>query len=297
MNIKKSLLALTLVSAFGANASPIFIDVGTDYDGDGNSVSGVFDKFTFGTFNPTSAYLDADQNGQMEQGNMVFDSAFGIEVASLNYTTDNEAYNTNVPAFGLATYTLVADYEFFGFAGFNDLNSNNVQDAGEAIGAQFVGGYVNLFMKDISTSSMTQVLALDVTGSGADLGGTGVNFNIKSDIVTIADDFFHSAYSIGGYTDFYDIIANVSDAHVGGRITTEITNAGTTPLYNDSYVATAYQTAVLSSFGINAAEVDFLTRETTLDSANLSLYVSEPASLAIFGLGLLGLAGAARRKA
>lgn len=299
MNKLKKLIAATALSSASlfANANPIQIDVTNDYDGDGNSLTAFFDVFTFNIINPTSAYIDLQGDG-IEQGDLVFDSAFNAKVGSLNpLTTDNEALNIDLPGLGIQGYELVANYELAGIAGFTDTNNNGFHDTGEQLAAGFFGGYFNLSLVDIATNLATNVLSLDITGSQFQTGGTGLSFDLYADVISVADNFINFNTSYFGSTDLHDIITNPNNGSTQAVATTEIANAGVAPTADAGYVVTAFQSSVLAAAGVALDSNSVIhTRQTELTSTNLRVDVTEPSTVAILGLALVGFGLSSRKK-
>lgn len=299
MNKLKKLIAATALSSASlfANANPIQIDVTNDYDGDSNSLTAFFDVFTFNIINPTSAYIDLEGDG-IEQGDLVFDSAYNVKVGSLNpLTTDNEALNVNLPGFGIQGYELVANYELAGIAGFVDTNNSGFHDTGEQLAAGFFGGYFNLSLVDIATNLTANVLSLDITGSQFQTGGAGLSFDLYADVISVADNFINFNTSYFGSTDLHDIITNPNNGNTQAVATTEIANAGVAPTADAGYVLTAFQNTVLGSFGVSLDSNSVIhTRQTELTSTNLRVDVTEPSTVAILGLALVGFGLSSRKK-
>jgi hypothetical protein len=298
MNKFKKLLTVAALSSASlfASANSIQLDAFTDYDSDGNSLSAFFDVFTFNIITPTSAYIDLEGDG-IEQGNLVFDSAFNVTVGALNpLTTDNEALNVNFPGL-IQGYQLVANYELAGFAGFNDTDSSGFHDDGEQLTAGFFGGYFDLNLVDIATGSSIDVLDLNITGSQFQLGGTGLSFDLFAEIDSVADNFINFSTAYFGSTDLHDIITNPNKGSTQVVATTEIANADTAPTENGTYTTTTFQNNVLASLGMSLDQNSKIyTRETELTSTNLRINVTEPTTVAILGLALVGFGLSSRKK-
>lgn len=299
MNKFKKLLTVAALSSASllANANPIQIDAYTDYDMDGNTLTAFFDVFTFNIIEPTSAYIDVEGDG-IEQGNLVFDSAFNVSVGSLNpLTTDNEALNIDLPGLGIQGYQLVANYELAGFAGFLDTDNSGFHDSGEQLTAGFFGGYFNLSLVDIATSASMNVLNLDITGSQFQTGGSGLSFDLFADVASVADNFINFNTSYFGSTDLHDIITNPNNGSTKAVATTEIANAGVAPTADAGYVVTTFQNSVLASLGVTLDSNSVIhTRQTELTSTNLRVDVTEPSTVAILGLALVGFGLSSRKK-
>lgn len=298
MNKFKKLLTIVALSSASlfANANSIQIDAYNDYDNDGDSVTAFFDYFTFNLINPTSSYIDLEGDG-VEQGDLVFDSAFGISVASLNPTSQDEALNINFPGLGLQGYELTANYELAGVTGFNDTNNNGFHDTGEQLGANFFGGYFDLNLVDIATGTAIDVLDLAITGSQFQLGGSALSFDLYADIVSVADNFINFSSTFFGSTDLHDIIQNPNNGGAKAVATTEIANAGVAPTVDPGYVTTAFQDQVMSDLNVTLGKDSVIhTRVTELTSTNLRVDVTEPSTVAILGLALLGFGFTARNK-
>lgn len=245
-----------------------------------------FDMFTFNNITPTSAYLDLEGDG-IQNGTLVFDSAEG-EVGFLNPDTGSSEFFTD-------SWNLTFDYELWGYASVIDNGvANGEFDDGDALVANFVGGYFNMYFDDdVSTDGdSVPALSLSLTGSTFNDGG-GINLTLFAEIESVLADLFFMDPSFNGDSDLAEIVANNDPSQYGALITAEITNAEQAPADN-GYTPSDFNNEVLTSLGIDLDDFDnevFLTRTTTLPSGNLEIEVSAPATIAVMGLGLIGLGG------
>lgn len=273
-----------------AGASPLFMNPGDNDSGvpfgDADGFTYTFDMFTFNNITPTSAYLDLEGDG-IQNGTLVFDSAEG-EVGFLNPDTGSSEFFTD-------SWNLTFDYELWGYASVIDNGvANGEFDDGDALVANFVGGYFNMYFDDdVSTDGdSVPALSLSLTGSTFNDGG-GINLTLFAEIESVLSDLFFMDPSFNGDSDLAEIVANNDPSQYGALITAEITNAEQAPADN-GYSPTDFNDDVLTSLGIDLDDFDnevFLTRTTTLPSGNLEIEVSAPATIAVMGLGLIGLGG------
>ena len=286
--LTKTLLTAAMLSAASlANASPLFIDNGVNGDFvDSDTQTDVFSSFVFNGFNPTSAYLDLEGDG-IQNGTLVFDSGqFGIgNLSPLLFPESLEGFQSS--------WTLQVEYELFGFAGIaEDFNNNGFFDAGDTLAAQFVDGYFQMNYVDVNGTQ--PFLSIDVTGSAFNIN-SGVNLAIFGQPVA-ASNFLNTEESFFGSTGFGDAIANLDPVNIGALATLLIKDATNSPTLDANYTSSTFQDNVLASLGLSTlpSSAQWLTRTTTLDTGSLTLEVSAPSTLALFGLSLLGL-GASRR--
>ena len=107
-NISKNILALSIIGGLSitsiANATDLQMDLSA-YNAtygqyapldiaDTDRITGMFQKFTFDTVNPTSTYLDINGDGGIGNGDIVFDTANDVVVGNLNFTGDSEVFVT-----------------------------------------------------------------------------------------------------------------------------------------------------------------------------------------------------------
>jgi hypothetical protein len=285
--LTKTLLTAAMLSAASlANASPLFIDNGVDLDMDGNTQTDVFSSFVFNEFSPTSAYLDLEGDG-IQNGTLVFDSgSFDIaNLSPLSFRNSLEGFNT--------VWGLEVEYELFGFAGIaEDFNSNGFFDAGDTLAAQFVDGYFTMNYVDVNGSQ--PFLSLDVTGSAFNIN-QGVNFSIFGQPVS-ASNALNSETPFFGSTGFGDIINTLDPVNLGALATLIIGDGSQAPTLDAGFSTTTFQDNVLASLGLSTLPqtAQWLTRTTDVNTGSLTLEVSAPSTLALFGLSLLGL-GVSRR--
>lgn len=278
-----------------ASAAPLYVNSGDNDSGvpfgDADGFTYTFDAFTFNDLQPVSTYLDLEGDG-IQNGTLVFDSAVG-EVGLLNPDTGSDEFFTDA-------WSLTFDYKLWGYAGISDdVVANGVFDDGEVLAAQFVGGFFNMYFDDDVTDGVDPVSAmtLSLTGSTFNAGG-GVNLSLFAEIETVLANLFFLDPSFNGDSDLAAVVANNDPSQYGATITAEITDATQAPT-DQGFAVTSFETDVLTSLGIDLDDYDnevFLTRTTTLPSANLEIQVSSPASIAMMGLGLIGLAGLRRVK-
>lgn len=273
--------AVLAASASFANASPLFLDAPNDYDFDGNTTTGIFTSFILSSFSPTSAYLDLEGDG-IQNGTLVFDSGKTTvgALSPLAFPASFEGFNT--------AWRLDVEYELFGFAGIaDDLNSNGTFDAGDSLAAQFVGGYFTMsFFDGVST----EVLNIAVTGSDYKLTDA-LNLSIFGKPVS-GTDFVN----VDGFGSINDVITNLDPVNYSALTTIKILDATQAPTLDAGFAPNTYQQGVLASLGLATlpGTAQWLTRTTTIDSSNVYINVPAPASIALMGLGLLGL-GVSRR--
>lgn len=221
------------------------------------------------------------------------------------------------------------DFTFFGFTGtelehWNNLgnigNADGILDTGEELAAQFTGGYINVFLDAPYTApeSSGAFAGYDGTGGARDLTGTDsvlalhfdvtgsvladVSIQVFSQLTMVIDDFLYSP-AVGDIKDYIDLPQN----NAFGTFLSELNGLSTEPTVDTGYVISDLQNAVLNAkqgtSGVAYTADDTLanslvvrTRTTDIASANLRIDVPEPGSIALFGLALVGFAGAARRK-
>lgn len=279
--------AVLAASASFANASPLFID--SPYNdaafpaGDADTVTDVFTSFILESFSPTSAYLDLEGDG-IQNGTLVFDSG-STKVGTLSPIT-----GLSTEGFGIY-WDLTVSYELYGFAGLaEDVNSNGTFDAGDdSLAAQFVGGYFSMSYVDKFTNVATEVANLAVTGSSYELLGA-LNLSIFGEPVSATD-----LINVDGFGSLAWVIANLNPVNYSALTTIKILDAKQAPTAS-AYVPNTYQQTILDGLGLDTLpdSAKWLTRTTTIDATNVYINVPAPASIAIMGLGLIGL-GLARR--
>jgi hypothetical protein len=202
----------------------------------------------------------------------------------------------------------------------NTGNADGILDAGEELAAQFTGGYINVFLDAPYTApeSSGAFAGYDGTGGARDLSGTDsvlamhfdvtgsaladVSIQVFSQLTMIIDDFLYSP-AVGDIKDYIDLPQN----NAFGTFLSELNGLSNEPTVDTGYVISDLQNAVLNAkqgtSGVAYTADDTLpnslvvrTRTTDIASANLRIDVPEPGSIALFGLALVGFAGAARRK-
>jgi len=192
-------------------------------------------------------------------------------------------------------------------------NADGILDDGEELAAQFTGGYINVFLDapytntstddygnyagigDRDTSEHELVMHFDVTGSALE----DVSLQVFSELTMLVDDFLYSDQAGG---DIYDYMNESTQNKAFGTFFSELNNLSNTPEVDGTYVISDFQNTVLNNISettdinYNNNDLTIRTRTTAIESANLKVDVPEPGSIALFGLALIGFAGAARRK-
>lgn len=145
-------------------------------------------------------------------------------------------------------------------------------------------GYIDLFYTTDNTPANTEQVARLLVGGGQ-VEPANVNMfgtldyswlatatdtgNTSADATT----FFESSVASNGYTNFYDIWADVTTANVTWDFDFTVTDP------NKAYIGNATSAS-----------------RTTALNGQMSFGVPEPTSIVMLGLGLIGLAGAARSR-
>ncbi len=236
--------------------------------------------------------LDSDGDGfadaDMDKNGIIGNTIFGT-------TSDLELWNQDSKNFG---------------------NADGILDEDEELAGQFTGGYINVFLDTPYTTSETAgafdgyngvgsrnligtdselVMRFDVTGSTF----ADISIQIFSELTMLVDDFLYSDQANG---DISDYMQDSTQNRAYGTLLSELTGLDNAPTIDTSYTISTLQNSILndmlgtSGTEYNATDFTVRTRETTLASANLKVDVPEPGSIALFGLALIGFAGAARRK-
>lgn len=257
--------AIATVSNF-AMADAIIIETGTDYDA--GSATGVFTALDVEVTDATSTLIGGACAGGLcaplptssftEAGSGFVD---GLLPSGFPAIYDNELGKD----WGLA-------FDYTGLTG----------DFSSGVPVFDAGGYVDLYYLEGVTSE--QVLRLNIEGGGPALGETVMYGTVDYSWLATATDtgntaadattFFQSTIASNGKTNFYDIWADTSTQNIFWLFDFTIVGNNDTPFVGDAISA---------------------SRTTDLNGP-LVFSVPEPTSIAIIGLGLLGLAGASRRR-
>jgi|GEM_PF-1358567 len=291
----------------------MYIDVGTNaYDlagapivgtQDVNSTTGLFTEFGFSQFLATSIY-DIGETG--ESGNpfpsdiygAVTDTnveasltALGIPLTApsvdgtiVDLTSPIDPGQIDIDALSPIVPPLASDNE--GFLGTWEIIAEyTLNGTLSPLGPNYTSGTIDLIFREIADldgnaglDSFT-FLTLDVTSST--VNGVALLLNLEASFAKAGflwvDD---------GTGTFVDVAAAIADANVDvlAQLDTDVNPALPTPS----------ELVVLDLDGDTIGDV--AVRQTTLDGSIGLRTVPEPSSLALFGLGLLGFAGASRKR-
>lgn len=298
-----SLIAAAAITAASSSAlaTDMYIDLGDNkYDdnqflNNGNLVTGAafdadtttawFTEFGFTQLLATSVY---DLSTNLATGTTFFDTNRDADFTSIDLT----AGGVSGTSFD-GTTTVNLDRPTAGQVNVDSLAPLSAGDDVEGFGNTWVlttdyylegvigatgpvytsGNFTVNFESLLDSADNFQAIEGTLTGSNF----TGGNLDLLFDITAAADDFLYVSNSSGTFFDVNDLIAN------GGLPTLKLDTNVNPP------IPTGDQLLDIKGTGVQA------TRQTTLDGTFV-VNVPEPSSIAIFGAGLLALAGL-RRKA
>jgi hypothetical protein len=248
-----------------------------DVNYDTGLVTDIFQIFSTVAFNPVSTYTDLGNDG-ITTGDLVHDEGTGISILGLNPLT----HSSQEGGFGDA-WGLQVSWSLDGVAGvFQDANwtdgSNGVEQFNYL--GNFLSGTFTLDVVELDVNNGNVVN----TFSGLDMSFSHMEFSPSNptsisnneavvdffaDVDTaVADTFFFS-----NGEDFFDVLADGRDIDV--KVGGDLADIGQEPQ--------------------QVGQSNVYTRSTSLDSFDVSV-VPEPTSVAIMGLGLLGLGLSRKRK-
>ncbi|NTS77744.1 PEP-CTERM sorting domain-containing protein [Catenovulum sp. SM1970] len=286
--MKKTLLSLALVGLFSAsaNASQVYLDIGADFGGNsntaaGDNTTGWIDEIQF---QYVSNSVIVDEDGSFD----AIDPATFISAGDTITTTGGfiDGDLSSVASNGITSF--IPD-SVFGGPSDNGLGTkawgltfqlnNLIGSFVDEDTIAYNSGSIDVYYWEstmTATTDFIEVLTLDVIGGGQDLTGSLVNTRVSSfgtDQINGVDagDVFNTEFG-----SFEDYINSGLDLVIYGILD-----------FNGS-------NAQFGDFGVQGGKT---TIEASADhDGSLEFSVPEPTSMAILGLGLLGLAGAARRK-
>jgi hypothetical protein len=290
--MKKLLLASALaLTTTVAVADPIFLDVGQDFGGNGNvattsSTTGWIDQLTYiyqsettvvdvdGSFSGTAASLLTDGDSILTNG--------GFVNGDLNSLSTNLITGLNPQQ---TTFGGPSDNGYGGDWGltFQITNLMGTVSGGTNQYLDYTSGAISIYYYQAgmtSTTDFIELFTIDVTNSGLTASGSFVGGNVinyGTDLVNgvVAGDVFNNLF--GGFKEYSEDQVS-PDFAVNSLLD-----------YNTEDVTSA------DFLGTDAEGNNIFMVEGQHDGS-IVFNVPEPASIAILGLGLLGLAGARRRK-
>lgn len=316
---KKTLLASAmLLGVSAANAGVVQVD----FNGDGQTT--IFDELDVGRFQADSYYVDGDGDGIIENGDIVFDNANNVLVDEYFFGINDEEFVGG---------NLELNYVVAGFAQIDDstgmlLNPNfslgifnlfTLDDNGNRTGLA-VSFSMNDYVLEINQDSNGSIDDAEI-----EFTGTAVEAGSEQSIGGFSDQWgasFQDLIAGGNPPTFYaqldfldpsEVVTNVSGLQNTGKKVKDIwgpevnnhpadCNFGgcSTFIFQDNEFSTGSDSlweAIRSTFRDGNENLNVYTRTATLDTEEITIEANAPASLGIFGAGLLALAGFRRRKA
>lgn len=292
LKMKKLLLASALaLTTTVAVADPIFLDVGQDFGGNGNvattsSSTGWIDQLTYfyqsettvvdvdGSFSGTAASLLTDGDSIVTNG--------GFINGDLNSLSTNLITGLNPQQ---TTFGGPSDNGFGGDWGltFQITNLMGTVAGGTNQYLDYNSGAISIYYYQAgmtATTDFIELFTINVTNSGLTASGSFVGGNVTNygtDLVNgvVAGDVFNNLF--GGFKEYSEDQVS-PDFAVNSLLD-----------YNTEDVTSA-------DFLGTDADGNNIFSVAGQHDGSITFNVPEPASIAILGLGLLGLAGARRRK-
>lgn len=294
----KKLLSTTLLAASivatGVNAGELYLGLNTggmadnSYDAgrfiglpDADATTGVFTEFGFSQLLATSIY-DTDGMGNLTGGvvdtniaanlaaagvpaaGTALDGLTAVSLVSPNCAAgqcDIDALSPLVPPLGTDNEGFLQTWDI-------QVEYNLIATLG-AFGPVYTGGYIEFFFNDFADVNDRSILKAEVTGSNLTAANLDINFDI-----TMAEAGFLFVKQGATFVD-------VADRLTPGQYASFALDTNVNPP-----IPTADQLLLVGDKAI---------RQTTLDGS-ITAAIPEPASIAMLGLGLLGLGAASRRK-
>lgn len=314
---------------FGEN---IFIELGVSLVGDSATRTNDFTELNWGgTANSIYDISGGADPSKLDAGDKVWDAS----TTSIQGFTDQKpgttdpASNLNfLQSEGYGLWQLNYEYVFEG-------TTLGVDANGVPTGANFTDGFFNIYFDDIATTVPSlaahngkQLLALDVEGFSVAFPGNGTEVSIfvtgtvNYDFLGAPDTFVENFFNFSkDDLKFYDAwLAGTPLPTITFRIDTNLTDNGVVPTnVNADALVKIDPSMVLagvdenlfrgntSNWGqsvsgcVNAgascdADPNLVVRSTAITPSLRFERIPEPGTIALLGLGLLGLVGSLRRK-
>jgi hypothetical protein len=278
-----TLIALSIAGsvAGSASADQFYIDIGQDQGGNANkangaTTTGLLDQLGF-VYNSTSVITDVDANNSLTIGDTIL-SAGGINNTGFTYPVglNNNLVDGFQPAQGFTGSG--PSNNGFGTAWGLTFGFPDLAGTWNGTGFDYSSGTISMYYYDTAITGLADLVRLfDLqvtsggdTGTATILNGQLVNFNALSSVNGVdAADVFN--FALGSFGDLSGPPNNQTVSFNASQDTQSTGNL-------------AFTNGRASLSGGHDGSLSFAQ-------------VPEPASIAILGLGLLGFAGAKRRKA
>lgn len=323
--MKNALLTTAILGILSSSAyaGPIYLNVGTDYNGDNNSTTASFNQFGYSGTRSTSFY-DVDSKGNLTGA--VRDSNIVSVMNTLGFSNtlqtsiNGSAADSNTSLGGIQPYAYNAMPDESDFDSLNPLgpfadNENFLQSSNgwgmfyqydiaglldfQSASVNFNSGFINIFFYDFATvkaaitggstveqaldASKIQVLNLIVESSYNNTGGLFINGYVNYDFDGDGIDNDTNAFQRSFINDTKSGLSYYNLWNLGDKKTLSFRLDS-----NVDPILPTPDTLVMGTAGK-------LYRQGTLDGS-LIFNVPEPATLALMGLGFIGIGATARRR-